>query len=165
MTFKKCRNEGCEIQIEVRNTAEGWRPFEESGNKHQCQYSDYAKKQKQREPISSVEFKEEKDDHGNELVQDITKTESPKEMYQRMEGKTSDDLTKGYVDHTQPAKGTSKCIIFFSSQPTDVMDEYNQFLANNKDKIKTQGAHDHITKDDDGMLFSIFLYYEESAKQ
>lgn len=146
MTFKKCRNEGCEIQIEVRNTAEGWRPFEESGNKHNCQYSDYAKKQRA----------EEKNDHGNELV------ESPKEMYQRMEGKTSDDLiSKDYVDHTQQSKGASKCIIFFSSQPTDVTDEYNQFLAKNKDRIRTQGAHDHITKDDDGMLFSIFLYYEE----
>ena len=46
MTFKKCKYDGCEVQVEMRSTDVGWRPFEESGNKHNCQYSDYAKKQK-----------------------------------------------------------------------------------------------------------------------
>ncbi len=108
MTFKKCKNDGCEIQIEVRNTAEGWRPFEESGNKHNCQFSDYAKKQRAKEaagPIPTTEYLEkleQKNDHGNEL------TESRQNNAWKTSNVGTNTLSEqeklGYVDHTQPQK-------------------------------------------------------------
>jgi len=79
MTFKKCKYDGCDVQVEMRNTDFGWRPFEESGNKHNCQFSEYAKKQRalgenttrileQRIPAAEVmrEQEEQKNDHDNE---------------------------------------------------------------------------------------------------
>jgi hypothetical protein len=42
MTFRKCKY-GCGLMIETRNTDEGWRPFLESGEMHNCPESPYNK--------------------------------------------------------------------------------------------------------------------------
>ena len=147
MTFKKCRNEGCEIMIEVRNTAEGWRPYEESGNKHNCQFSDYAKKQRE----------QEKNDHGNES---FPPTGAKKILELTPEGmELLKETEKGYIDHT--AKGASKVAIFSNETKMDTQEAYIEFLRINNGKIKTQGAHDHVTKDDGDLIYTIYLYYEE----
>ena len=83
---------------------------------------------------------EQKNDHGNETVYDMA---PPKQQY---------------VDHT--VKGQSKVKIFYSNIASDVEKAYNDFCA--QKGIKGQGAHDHVTRGTDGgMLYSIFLYYEE----
>jgi len=66
-----------------------------------------------------------------------------------------------YVDHT--LKGLSKVKIFSNETKSDTEIEYNKFLADNKDKIKTQGAHDHVTNqgEQEPLQYTIYLYYEE----
>lgn len=82
---------------------------------------------------------EQKNDHGNEQVQDTTQV-------------------KEYVDHTLAAKGQSKVKIFEDEDRQVVEEEYNAFLAANK--IKTQGAQFQIG----GGVFAIALYYEETRQ-
>ena len=121
--FKKCKNEGCEVQIEVRNTAEGWRPFEESGNKHNCQYSEYAKKLRQ----------QEKDDHGNETVYDIT---PPKQEY---------------VDHTLKPELILKTLIDPTPEGIDL--KYNNFAKEHKIRY----SQSHVL----GSQYTVYVWYEE----
>jgi hypothetical protein len=155
MAFKKCRNEGCEVLIEVRNTAEGWRPFEESGNKHNCQFSDYAKKQRGEKPINGVigfpaaTRGEDKDDHGNEEFNGTT-AKGPNLEFAGPELK--------YVDHT--AKGASKVKIFYAPGTEVLEEQYNNFLKINNGQIKVQGGQFQIR--DGG--FAIALYYEETKQ-
>jgi hypothetical protein len=143
MAFKKCKNVGCEIMIEVRNTAEGWRPFEESGSKHNCQFSDYAKKQ--RGTIGTIQG-EDKDDHGNERTF----------VGETMTDSNTIDAKVKFVDHT--AKGQSKLKIFYSDIPSDVEQEYNEFLTKNNGRIKVQGGQFQSNQN----WFAIALYYEET---
>lgn len=73
MTFKPCKY-GCSVLVEVRQMPEGWRPFEESGTKHDCPKSPYNMKKKglQQQPQEPTEEEyrkmgfEEQDDHGND---------------------------------------------------------------------------------------------------
>ena len=57
MVFKQCIYK-CNTMIEVRNTPEGFRPFEQSGTMHDCPNSEYNKKKQQgesyRTPKSSL---------------------------------------------------------------------------------------------------------------
>lgn len=141
MAFKKCRNEGCEIQIEVRNTAEGWRPYEESGNKHNCQFSDYGKKQR------AIQ-EEQKNNHGNEIVQPLQPTE---------------ELAKPpYVDHTlaAPGKGFAK-IKFFVGTKEEVEEEYNGFRYVSHGKITVFGTQLAV----DNGIITFALNYEEIAEK
>ena len=46
MVFKQCIYK-CNTMIEVRNTPEGFRPFEQSGTMHDCPNSEYNKKKQQ----------------------------------------------------------------------------------------------------------------------
>ena len=140
MTFKKCKNEGCEIQIEVRNTAEGWRPFEESGNMHQCQHSEYAKAHRAiKEQTETSRQNEEKIKNGNELVQD--KAESPKEMYER------------YVDHTIVQSPKLKLKILTDPTPEGLALTYNIFGESHK----IQFSQYHPVN----ALYTIAVFFEE----
>jgi len=92
-----------------------------------------------------------RNDHGNETVYDMSRpkpTSTPKQEF---------------VDHTVGTKGLSKVKIFSNETKADTENEYNKFLADNKDKIKTQGAHDHVTNqgEQEPLEFTIYLYYEE----
>jgi len=139
MAFHKCRNEGCEVQIEVRNTAEGWRPFEESGSKHNCQFSDYAKKQRGIQPGETIHGRyddEEKNDHGNETVYDIT---PPKQEY---------------VDHTQGQKLKLKTITDPTPEGMDL--KYNRLA----EEQNIRWSQSHVT----GSQYTMFVWYEEVAK-
>jgi hypothetical protein len=137
LAFKKCRNEGCEVLIEVRNTAEGWRPYEESGSKHNCQFSEYAKKQK---ATFGERLEMDKDDHGNE------------ETFQGFPIATKSE----YVDHTlaRPSK-----VKIFHSESSDLVEiQYNEFLESKK----FQWTRAQLgTK---GNEFAIALYYEETKQ-
>ena len=97
---------------------------------------------------------EQKNDHGNEN-QTVKGWIPTKEQAEKIA-----EETKNYVDHTS-AKGQSKLKLFFGL-PSDVENDYNNFLATNG-KIKTQGAQFQMTKDDEGeaIMFAIALYYEE----
>lgn len=149
MAFHKCRNEGCEVQIEVRNTAEGWRPFEESGNMHQCQYSEYAKKQR------AYQHEQEKNNHGYESFQDIkqdalgtpknnfvdTKAESPKQMYER------------YVDHTLVQPPKLKLKILTSTEAEGLSLLYNTFGETHTIRFSQYQIA--------GSLYTIAVFFEE----
>jgi hypothetical protein len=154
---------------------EGWddeaRKYKESGTgglhtKERCQEAK-AKLKQTIGPAPTTEYLEAKNDHGNEL------TESRQNNAWKTSNVGTNTLSEqeklGYVDHTQQAKGKgqSKTKIFFSEQPDKVTDEYNNFLAQNNGRIRTQGAHDHVTmqQDNDSLMFTIFLYYEEVTKQ
>jgi len=98
---------------------------------------------------------EQKNDHGNE-------TYSPRVEGKILEQGNETTTLKSFVDHT--LKGLSKCKIFSYDSKADTEIEYNKFLAENKDRIKTQGAHDHVTNqgEQEPLRFTIYLYYEES---
>jgi len=142
MTFKKCRNEGCEVQIEVRNTAEGWRPFEENGNKHNCQYSDYAKKQRGKmkeewEEMRDFKPKEDKDDHGNEMVQGFPIP-----------------TVKEYVDHTLKPDFNLKTLTDPTPEGIDL--KYNNFAKEHKIRY----SQSHVL----GSQYTVYVWYEDSGK-
>lgn len=88
--------------------------------------------------------KEQKDDHGNELVQDTTKAESPKEMYER------------YVDHTQQKQ--QRFIAFSSTGAQSLTKMVDDWIDQNNDfmRVKLIGQ----LQLDNG-VFAIALYYEE----
>jgi hypothetical protein len=112
----------------------------------------------------------DKDDHGNELYEaapDLTTGQRPLVSTKRAMSPPfntallSESGLKEYVDHT--AKGQSKVKIFQGHDHEQVEIDYAKFLYNNKDKIKTQGAHDHVTRSQDiePLIYIIYLYYEE----
>jgi len=145
MTFKKCRNEGCEVQIEVRNTAEGWRPFEENGSKHNCQFSDYAKKQRgvqQGEVIHGRYDDEEKNDHGNELVEPL-RLKNPENI---------GNATIKYVDHTLTPE--LQLEIFTDPTPEGLKLSYNRFTKEHKIRY----SQSHVL----GSQYTVYVWYEES---
>jgi hypothetical protein len=111
-----------------------------------------------------LEKLEQKNDHGNEN-QSSTPTVKGWIPTKEQADKIAEE-TKNYVDHTQQAKGHSKLKLFFGL-PSDVENDYNNFLATNNGKIKTQGAQFQMTKDDEleAIMFAIALYYEEVMKQ
>ena len=141
MTFKKCKNEGCEVQIEVRNTAEGWRPFEESGNKHNCQYSEYARKQRLGQQTETSKQNEEKikNNHGNEPEAMI----SPKQYVERLESK--------YVDHTQGQKLKLKVLTSTEAEGLSLL--YNTFGETHTIRFSQYQVA--------GSLYTIAVWYEE----
>ena len=157
MAFHKCRNEGCEVQIEVRNTAEGWRPFEESGSKHNCQFSDYAKKQRgiqQGETIHGRYDDEEKNDHGNELLQQMENVrKSTPDLFNAL-AKEDPTLIRGYVDHTQGQKLKLKTITDPTPEGMDL--KYNRLAA----EQNIRWSQSHVT----GSQYTMFVWYEEVAK-
>lgn len=134
--------------------------------KERCQEAKSKKEQKgQKTNVEAIGkfaevIAEDKDDHGNESYATSSQllTAYNKQLL------TASDSEK-FVDHTAAAKGASKVEIFFG-MPGDVKQDYNEFLKTNNGRIKTQGAHDHVTKDENGepLLFSIFLYYEETKQ-
>jgi hypothetical protein len=96
-----------------------------------------------------VDQAEGKDDHGNETYDPIKET-------QRFSNVLSTEDKKEYVDHT--AKGQSKLKIFYSDIPSDVEQEYNDFLSKNNGRIKVQGGQFQSNQN----WFAIALYYEET---
>jgi hypothetical protein len=46
MPLQQCRY-GCNTMIEVKQTPEGWRPFEDNGDMHDCPKSPYNQKKQQ----------------------------------------------------------------------------------------------------------------------
>jgi hypothetical protein len=126
---------------------------------------------------------EDKNDHGNENVFPAYTTESftsipiagekpivsppmaPKFNTDLLDTPITPNKTE-YVDHTQPTKGQSKVKIFSNETKLDTEIEYNEFLRINNGKIKTQGAHDHVTRpgEEEPLVFTIYLYYEETKQ-
>ena len=145
MAFHKCRNNGCEIQIEVRNTAEGWRPYEESGNMHQCQHSEYAKKQRAAgfHIQDRTEQEQEKNDHGNEN-QTITSATNEQKIK-----KANGD----YVDHTLAATAKLKLKILTDPTPEGLSLLYNSFGESHN--IRFSQYHPQ------GSLYTIAVFFEE----
>lgn len=146
MTFKPCKF-GCDILVEVRQTAAGWRPFEEAGNMHDCPKSPYNQQNRNHKPKQQMiepteeewkNLQQEKDNHGNETVYDSP----PKQEF---------------VDHTAGTKGQSKVKIFLSTIGVNLENAYNDFLRDKNGKIRTQGAQFQMSGDG----FAIALYYEE----
>jgi len=149
MTFKKCRNEGCEVQIEVRNTAEGWRPFEENGNKHNCQFSDYAKKQRgiqQGEVIHGRYDDEEKNDHGNE---EFGKRILNAEVQRIMDNHNDADR---FVDHTLKPELALKTLTDPTPEGIDL--KYNNF----KKEHTIRFSQSHVQ----GSQYTVYVWYEET---
>ena len=114
----------------------------------------------------------QKNDHGNEELEGtISNLKIIKEIEEKRQQAIAneafkplhpegDELAKPpYVDHT--AKGVSKVRIFQGEYLAVIEEEYNKFLADNQGKIKTQGAHDHVTRDEEALVYTIYLYYEE----
>lgn len=87
----------------------------------------------------------QKNDHGNEEFNAVQKAIS------------EDMKAERFVDHT--LKGQSKVKIFVGT-PMEVEGEYNDFLAKNNGKIKTQGAQFQLYD----LMFAIALYYEETKQ-
>ena len=78
-------------------------------------------------------------DHGNELVQDTTRAESPKEMYER------------YVDHTQGPKLKLKVLTSTEAEGLSLL--YNTFGESHNIRF----SQSHVT----GSHYVIFVWYEE----
>lgn len=144
MTFKKCRNSGCEVQIEVRNTGEGWRPFEESGNMHQCQHSEYAKTHRGLQ-------QEQKNNHGNEN-QSSTSTVKGWIPTKEQAEKIAEE-TKNYVDHTLAQGQKLKLKILTSTEAEGLSLLYNTFGESHNIRFSQYQVA--------GSLYTIAVWYEE----
>lgn len=156
MTFRQCRNEGCEEIIEVRKTADGWRPFLESGQMHQCQFSEYAKKQRAFQ-------QEDKNDHGNELpsVRELKAIDEIEERRaERIQGFPIPTV-KEYVDHT--LAGIPQIITIVGDTAEEMDDFVNSWLRKEHHRIRFKGGQRAYRNKDD--RHEITLYYEEIAKQ
>ena len=151
MTFRPCKF-GCDILVEVRQTAAGWRPFEDAGNMHDCPKSPYNQnqnrnhkpKQQMIEPTEEEwkNLQQEKDDHGNETVYDSPpkSTTAPKQEF---------------VDHTVGTKGYFKA---FAAPTVDELNKVaNGWLDTTPEIRYKQWGQLQVTKDG----FAIALYYEE----
>jgi hypothetical protein len=120
-----------------------------------------------REPISPVDFKEDKDDHGNENVFPAYTTESftsipiagekpivsaPKATGQLL----STAGMEKFVDHT--AKGTPQFKVFSNTSADILTIEGNEWIKIHKDQyqVKLIGQLQF-----DNGTFAIALYYEE----
>jgi len=147
MTFRPCKF-GCDILVEVRQTAAGWRPFEEAGNMHDCPKSPYNQQNRNHKPKQQMiepteeewkNLQQEKDDHGNETVYDMSPPKPKQE----------------FVDHTAGTKG------YFRAFAAPTVDELNKvangWLDTTPDIRYKQWGQLQVTKDG----FAIALYYEE----
>jgi hypothetical protein len=143
MTFKPCKF-GCDILVEVRQTAAGWRPFEEAGNMHDCPKSPYNQQNRNNKPKQQMiepteqewkNLQQEKDDHGNETVYDSP----PKQEF---------------VDHTAGTKGYFKA--FTAITVRELNEVANSWLQMQNVRFKQWGQ---LQVTEDG--FAIALYYEE----
>ena len=161
MTFKKCRNSGCEIMIEVRNTAEGWRPYEESGNMHQCQFSPYALKQRAVQQPSNNNHNGGNEDVDRRSFDEVAKTVKGWIPTKEQADQVAEE-TKNYVDHTMA--GIPQIITVVGDSPEEMDDLANSWLKKEAGRIRFKGGQRAVRNKDD--RHEITLYYEEiGAKQ
>ena len=145
MTFKPCKF-GCDILVEVRQTAAGWRPFEEAGNMHDCPKSPYNQQNRNHKPKQQMiepteeewkNLQQDKDDHGNETVYDMSPPKPKQE----------------FVDHTVSIKSHLKYKTITDPSPEGFDLKLNDFA-------ETHNIHytqTHIA----GSLYVAVVMYEE----
>jgi hypothetical protein len=120
---------------------------------HQCQHSEYAKKQKAAGfHVQDRQEEQQKNDHGNEL------TESRQNNAWKTSNVGTNTLSEqeklGYVDHTLAAKGHFRA--FVSATVEELNEVANRWLEVQNVRFKQWGQLQMIAD-----KFAIALYYEE----